>query len=124
MQVEEDRLADVGHHGDAHVPADALFLQHPHDAARGVQAEGAAAGEHYRVDHLPVAQRIQGVGVPGAVRAAPDVHAAGSPLRGQYDRAAGHGGLVLSLSHQEIGQFGDLDLFHISLPAPPALFPR
>lgn len=63
--------------------APALVLQPGGDTGRGVKTEGAAAGQHQRLDTLDEVARVQRVGLPGAGAATPYVDG--------RDRAA-HGG--------------------------------
>ena len=51
-QVEQDRGGHDRHTRHADVEADVVLLEPADDAGRGVEAEGAAAGEDDRVDFL------------------------------------------------------------------------
>ena len=64
-QVEQYGRGDDGHHRIAYGVTNTFLGQVPHHSGCSVQAEGAAATEHYPVDPLYLMRRSQQVGFPG-----------------------------------------------------------
>ena len=60
------RAGTIGIDGAAELEADALLLEIAHHAARGVEAEGAAAGEHDRVHLFDARRRREQIGLARA----------------------------------------------------------
>ena len=88
-KVEQDRGRHDRHARDADVEADVVFLEPADDAGRGVEAEGAAAGQHDRVDLFDRVDRRQQIGLARARRRAAHVHAGDRARFREHDRAAG-----------------------------------
>ena len=116
-EVEQDRRRHDRHARNADVETAPVLLEPVHRARRRVEAEGAAAGEHDRVDAIDGIQGIQQVGLARAWRRTPHVNgrdrgglredhrAAGRP---RSKRVVSHGQsahsrervVLLSLDHQ------------------------
>ena len=90
-EIEQDGGRHDRHHaGGAHVPADAALFEILHDALRGVEAVGAAARQHDRVDAVDHVERVEQIGLAGARRAAALRHAAhGAVAVDEHHGAAG-----------------------------------
>ena len=81
FQIKENRGTDIGNHRHHDIPANAHLFQLLHHTSGSIQPKGAAASEDHSMDHLPVTDRVQSIGVPGSRRTAPDIHA-GDPALG------------------------------------------
>ncbi len=88
-QVENRRRRDDGHKGASEFEADLLFLEIRHHAGRGIESEGAAAGQDDGVRDLHEVDWTQEVGFAGRRRRAAHVHAGGDARLGEDHRAAG-----------------------------------
>ena len=106
-EVEQDRGRHDRHHaGGAHVPADLPLLEIAHDALRGVEAVGAAARQHDRVDLVDHVERIEQIGLARARRAAALRHAAHGALAVDEH----HGAAGRPLGQREVA---DADARHV-----------
>ncbi len=85
----------------------AALVEPAHDAAGGVEPEGAAAGEHDRVDLLDEILGAQQVGLAGAGGGAAHVDAAGRAGFAEHDGAAGRPARVGVVAHAQAGDVGD-----------------
>ena len=106
-QVEQDRGRHDGHGHVAHRESAPLAAQHGDRAVGGRETEGAAAGEHERIDLLHRAVRGQEIGLARAGRAAHDVDGGGDGRVGREHRDAGLEGLVLRVADPEARDVGD-----------------
>ena len=117
-EVHEDRRRHDRHLRVGDLEADLALVEIAHHAAGGVEAEGAAARQHDRVDALDAVRRIEQLDVARAGRAAAHVDAgddavgagqdhgaAGRPLgqRVVADRQAGDGGEALRRAQSRAG---------------------
>ena len=102
-QIEQVGLADEGHFRHTYVKADAAFLEIPHDAACGIQSEGAAARQHNGVDDLRRRQRLEQLALPRGRPAAAHIQPAGAPsFAQQHHRAARTRRRVFRLADLEV----------------------
>ena len=106
-EVEQARARDDRHARDADVEADPTPLELLGDAARGGEAEGAAAREHDRVEHLDGLLGAQEVGLARGGRPAADVDAAHGAVGADDDRAAGSGLRVGGVCGKDAGYLRD-----------------
>ena len=115
-QIEQVGLADEGHFRHTYVKADAVLLEIPHDAACGIQSEGAAARQHNGVDDLRRRQRLEQLalsrGRPAAAHIQPRRSAV---LAQQHHRAARARRRVFRLTDLEVVKGCNGDFFHGSV---------
>ena len=114
-EVEQDRRRNDRHDerrsadaigGRADRRADAALVEPAHHAARGVEAEGAAAGEHDRMHLVDRVDRIEQLGLARPGRRAAHVDAGDGAVAGDHDRAAGRPARVGEVADLEAGDRG------------------
>ena len=112
-QIEQVGLADEGHFRHTYVKADAVLLEIPHDAACGIQSEGAAARQHNGVDDL---RRRQQLALPRGRPAAAHIKPRrGAVLAQQHHRAARARRRVFRLTDLKVVKGCNGDFFHGSV---------
>ena len=115
-QIEQVGLADEGHFRHTYVKADAAFLEIPHDAACGIQSEGAAARQHNGVDDLRRRQRLEQLTLPRGRPAAAHIQPRrGAVLAQQHHRAARARRRVFLLADLDVVKGCNWDFFHGSV---------
>ena len=123
-QIEQVGLADEGHFRHTYVKADAAFLEIPHDAACGIQPEGAAARQHNGVDDLRCRQRLEQLALPRGRPAAAHIQSRrGAVLAQQHHRAARARRRVFRLTDLEVVKGCNGDFFHGSILSANAALP-
>ena len=78
-QIKQVGLADEGDFRHTYVKTNAAFFEIPHDAACGIQSEGAAARQHNGVDDLRRRLRLEQLALPRGRPAAAHIQPAGAP---------------------------------------------
>ena len=116
-EIEQDRRRNDRHDerrrdaidGRADRRADAALVEPAHHAARRVEAEGAAAGEHDRVHLVDRVDRIEQLGLARPGRRAAHVDAGDGAVAGDHDRAAGRPARVGEVADLEAGDRGQAE---------------
>ena len=106
-QVKQHGGRHDGHQSKLHVQANALFLQPAHDARGGVQPPGAAARQQNGMRPVYQVGGVQQVGLSGAGRCAPHIHAGHGAGAGNDHAAAGGAAGVGELADLNAGHPGD-----------------
>ena len=106
-EVDEDGAGDDGDDAGGDREAAAALLQPAHDAAGGVQAEGAAAAEKDGVDAVDEVAGAEEVGLAGAGGAAAHVGGGDGAVGAEDDCAAGGGLPVGPVTDLEAGDGGN-----------------
>ena len=102
-QVVKDGAGHVRHDRLAGLEADAPLLEVLHHAPDGLEAEGAAAGQHDAVGGRHQVTRVEELKPVDARGPAPDLDAThGGPV-GEQHRAAGEPGCVGDVAHADAG---------------------
>ena len=115
-QIEQVGLADEGHFCHTYVKTNAAFLEIPHDAACGIQPEGAAARQHNGVDDLRRRQRLEQLALPRGRPAAAHIQSRrGAILAQQHHCAARARRRVFRLTDLEVVKGCNGDFFHGSV---------
>ena len=73
LEIDQDGRGHDRHRGAPDLEPDPLLVQVAHDAARRIEAEGAAAGEHDGVNLLDCVDRIEQIRLACTGRAAANV---------------------------------------------------
>ena len=125
-EVEQDRRRHDRHDERLRAPsagapigdADAALVEPAHHAAGGVEAEGAAAGEHDRVHLVDRVDRMRAARSRACPGAAPRTSTpATAPSRGDHDRAAGRPARVGEVADLEAGDGGQATRHRRRMPA-------
>ena len=124
-EIEQDRRRNDRHDerrrdaidGRADRRADAALVEPAHHAARRVEAEGAAAGQHDRVHLVDRVDRIEQLGLARPGRRAAHVDAGDGAVAGDHDRAAGRPARVREVADLEAGDRGQACHGAATLPA-------
>jgi hypothetical protein len=89
-----------------------LFFQILHDACRGIESEGAPAGEHHGVNLLDHVNGIEQIRFARAWRTAAHIHTSGGTVSANQDRATRRGIQILRMPDFDSPNVGKLNLFH------------
>ena len=106
-KIEQDRRRHDRHAHAAHLEAAPHGGEPVHNTGSGVETKGRAARQHDRVDAIDQCRRTEQLGVAGARRPATHIDRRNRRRLAQDDRRAGHGGRVLGLADEQVGDIGD-----------------